>query len=66
MLYSNGLDRSIAYGDIEYVTEHLRDYITNGKPDELHIRPTESNVMKVLREYNGKNDFSLDLFRQLK
>lgn len=65
MLYDNMDSKSIAYGDIEYITEHLCDYIANGKPDMLHIEATEANVIKVLKEYNYSPKFSLALFKHL-
>ena len=65
MLYDNETDESLAYGDIKYVTEHLRCFITGGKPTKIHIRPTQSSVLKALREYNNKHDYSVNLFKHL-
>lgn len=66
MLYDNWDSKSIAYGDIEYITEHLCDYIANGKPEHtLRIEATEANVIKVLKEYNYSHKFSLVLFKHL-
>lgn len=65
MLYDNEANESLAYGDIEYVTEHLRDFISGGKPENVDIRPTQSSVLKALREYNAKHSYSVNLFKHL-
>jgi hypothetical protein len=65
MLYDNESGQSLAYGDIEYVTEHLRDFITGGKPENVDIRPTKASVLKALKEYNLKHSYSINLFKHL-
>jgi len=65
MLYDNEFGQSLAYGDIEYVTEVLRDFITGGKPENVDIRPTKASVLKALKEYNLTHSFSINLFKHL-
>ena len=65
MLYYNASDESLGYGDIEYVTEVLRDFITGGKPENVDIRPTQAGVLKALREYNLKHSYSINLLKHL-
>ena len=65
MLYDNEFDESLGYGDIEYVTEVLRDFITGGKPENVDIRPTKASVLKALKEYNLTHSFSINLFKHL-
>ena len=65
MLYDNESGQSLAYGDIEYVTEVLRDFITGGKPENVDIRPTKASVLKALKEYNLKHSYSINLFKHL-
>lgn len=66
MLYDNKSGESLAFGDIEYVTEHLRDFITRGKSKNVDISPTQASVLKALREYNLTHSYSLNLFKHLK
>lgn len=65
MLYSNDFKFSLAYGDIDYVAEHLSDYLTKGKPEKLKIKPTKSSVLKVLREYNATHGYAINLYKHL-
>jgi hypothetical protein len=65
MLYYNGSNESLAYGNIKYITEHLRCFITGGKPENVDIRPTQSGVLRTLEAYNLKNSYKLNLFKHL-
>ena len=65
MRYYNASDESLGYGDIEYITEVLRDFITGGKPEKVDIRPTQASVLKALKEYNLKHSYSINLFKHL-
>ena len=65
MLYSNGNNESLAYGDIEYIAEHLSDYITGGQSEKLPIQANEQAVAKVIRDYNAKHSYGLMLLKSI-
>lgn len=66
MLYDNETNQSLIFGDIVEVVKYVRYHITNGKPNNLYIRPNQTSVLKALRSYNINAKFHLELFKHLK
>lgn len=51
MLYSNNESKSIAFGDIEYISEHVNDY--------FNISTVKPNIKSVLKKLNEQHDLML-------
>ena len=45
MLYSNNDANSVAFGDIEYISEYANDYF-----NILNVNPNVKSVLKILRD----------------
>jgi hypothetical protein len=51
MLYSNNRNESIAFGDIEYICDHVNDY--------FHMSTVKPNLKSVLKTLNMQHDLML-------
>ena len=55
MLYDNGGGESLAFGDIEYISEYVNYYLEKN----LHISTAKPNLKSVLKIINARDDIML-------